>query len=92
LRSTAQFDLRIAYGEAIDAKAELARIAKERERLTRDIESKRARLADATFRERAPAKIVADLEQTLAEREVELGKLAERFAEMEKLASGGAPS
>jgi valyl-tRNA synthetase len=92
LRSTAQFDLRIAYGEAIDAKAELARIAKERERLTRDIESKRARLADATFRERAPAKIVADLEQTLAERQVELGKLAERFAEMEKLASGGAPS
>jgi valyl-tRNA synthetase len=90
LRSTAQFDLRIAYGEAIDAKAELTRLAKERERLSRDIESKRARLADTTFRERAPAKIVADLEQTLAERQVELAKAIERIKEMEKLAAGGA--
>ena len=90
LRSTAQFDLRIAYGEAVDAQAELARIAKERERLTRDIESKRARLADAAFRERAPAGIVAKMEQALAEREVELGKLAERSVEMEKLEGGNA--
>ncbi|MGB6544776.1 MAG: valine--tRNA ligase [Candidatus Acidiferrales bacterium] len=91
LRSTAQFDLRIAYGEAVDAKAELPRLAKERERLTRDIESKRARLADATFRERAPGKIVADLEQTLAERQVELEKTIERIKEMERL-GGGASS
>jgi valyl-tRNA synthetase len=74
----------------VDAKAELARLAKERERLTRDIESKRARLADTTFRERAPAKIVADLEQTLGERAVELEKLVERVKEMEKLAGGSA--
>jgi valyl-tRNA synthetase len=66
------------------------RIAKERERLTRDIESKRARLSDAAFRERAPAEIVAQMEQTLAERQVELGKLVERSAEMEKLAGGHA--
>jgi valyl-tRNA synthetase len=88
LRSTAQFDLRIAYGEAVDAKAELVRLAKERERLTKDIESKRARLADTTFRERAPAKIVADLEQTLAERIVELEKVIERVKEMEQLDGG----
>jgi valyl-tRNA synthetase len=74
----------------VDAKAELARLAKERERLTHDIESKRARLADTTFRERAPAKVVADLEQTLADRKVELEKLAERVKEMEKLAGGSA--
>jgi valyl-tRNA synthetase len=58
--------------------------------LTRDIESKRARLADAAFRERAPAGIVAKMEQALAEREVELGKLAERSVEMEKLEGGNA--
>jgi valyl-tRNA synthetase len=91
LRSTTQFDLRIAYGEAVDAKAELTRLAKERERLTRDIESKRARLADTAFRERAPAKIVADLEHTLGERVVELDKLIERVKEMEKLAGDSAP-
>jgi valyl-tRNA synthetase len=89
LRSTVKFDLRIAYGEAVDAKAELARLAKERDRLTRDIESKRARLADPTFRERAPADVLAKFEQTLAERIVELEKIVERIAEMEKLASGG---
>jgi valyl-tRNA synthetase len=64
------------------------RLAKERERLTKDIESKRARLADTTFRERAPAKIVADLEQTLAERIVELEKVIERVKEMEQLDGG----
>jgi valyl-tRNA synthetase len=88
LRSTVKFDLRIAYGEAVDAKAELARLSKERERLTRDIESKRARLADPTFRERAPVDVLAKFEQTLAERIVELEKVVERIAEMEKLASG----
>jgi valyl-tRNA synthetase len=92
LRSTAQFDLRIAYGEAIDTKAELARLAKERDRLSRDIESKRARLADSTFRERAPAKVVADLEQTLAERIVELEKVTERTNEMINLSGGNISS
>src|ERR1700733_1904156 len=38
LRSTAQFDLRIAYGESIDKQAEIARIKKEAERLAKDIE------------------------------------------------------
>ena len=49
MRSTAKFDLRIAYGDAMDKEAEIARLRKEIERLAKDIESKKARLADQTF-------------------------------------------
>ena len=49
IRSTAAFDLRIAYGDAIDKPAEIARLKKEIERLEKDIESKQKRLADDSF-------------------------------------------
>ena len=49
VRSTAEFDIRIAYGEAVDKVAELARLEKEIERLKKDIETKKARLADESF-------------------------------------------
>jgi len=83
IRSTAEFDLRIAYGEAVDAAAELARLRKERERLAKDIESKKSRLADKTFRSKAPEKIVRGLEETLRERETEFRKVADRLAQLE---------
>ena len=85
VRATPQFDLRIAYGETVDVQAELARLRKEKERLAKDIESKQSRLADETFRSRAPAKIVAQMEATLAERRVEFDKVTERLAQLEKL-------
>ena len=83
LRSTAQFDLRIAYGDAVDKTVEIARLKKEAERLAKDIESKKARLADETFRSKAPAHIVANIEATLAERTVEHQKLLDRLAQLE---------
>jgi valyl-tRNA synthetase len=83
LRSTARFDLRIAYGESIDKQAEISRLKKEAERLTKDIESKKARLADETFLSKAPAKIVDDLKSTLASRIVEHQKLLDRLAQLE---------
>ena len=83
LRSSAQFDLRISYGEGIDKQAELAKLKKEMERLAKDIESKRARLADENFRSKAPPNIVGNLQETLAERETEQKKLGERLAELE---------
>ncbi len=83
LRSTAQFDLRIAYGESIDKQAEIARLKKEAERLSRDIESKKARLADETFLSKAPAKIIDDLKATLASRIIEHQKLLDRLAQLE---------
>jgi valyl-tRNA synthetase len=82
VRSTAEFDLRIPYGEAIDKGAEVARIQKEIERLTKDIDSKKARLADETFLSKAPPKILDDFRGTLAAREIELQKLTERVKQL----------
>jgi valyl-tRNA synthetase len=83
VRSTARFDLRIGYDEAVDKQEEIARLKKEVERLARDIESKKARLADETFLSKAPAKIVEDLKATLAGREIEYQKLLERLKQLE---------
>jgi valyl-tRNA synthetase len=82
-RSTALFDLRISHGEAIDTKAEAARLRKEIDRLAKDIESKRTRLADDTFRSRAPAEVVRSLKITLAERQAEHQKLQQRLKQIE---------
>jgi len=78
VRSTAQFDLRIAYGEVIDKAAEAARLDKEIDRLAKDIDSKQNRLADPEFTSKAPATVVENLRQTLAERSAELEKLRQR--------------
>jgi valyl-tRNA synthetase len=83
IRSTAQFDLRIAEGEAIDKNVEIARLKKEADRLAKDIESKKARLADDTFRSKAPAHVVSGIEAILAERTIEHQKLLDRLAQLE---------
>ena len=82
VRSSAQFDLRIPYSDAVDKPAEIAKLQKEIDRLAKDIEFKRARLADDTFRAKAPAKVVSDLEATLAERVIEHQKLLDRLAQL----------
>jgi len=84
MRSTAQFDLRIAYSDTVDLAAELARVRKEIERLRNDIGSKEKQLADETFRSRAPEKIIRGMEATLEERCVELKKLQERLRQLER--------
>lgn len=84
IRSTARFELRIPYAEAADLASEVARLRREKERLARDLESKQNRLADQTFRSRAPEEIVRGLEATLAERRVEYQKLTERLAQLEQ--------
>ncbi len=83
MRSTVQFDLRIPYlTETIDVAAELVRIRKETERLTKDIAGKERQLGDETFRSRAPEKIIKGLEATLGERRVELQKFQDRLKEL----------
>jgi valyl-tRNA synthetase len=86
VRATPQFELRIPYGETVDVKAELARLRKERERLAQDLRSKESRLADQTFRSKAPAEVVRQMEATFAERRGEFEKLTERLAQLEKSA------
>ena len=82
VRSTAQFDLRIAYGEGADKQAETAKLKKEIDRLAKDIESKQKRLADQVFLSKAPAKIVDDLKATLADRQIEHQKLVDRLKQL----------
>jgi len=62
---------------------EIAKLKKEAARLTKDIESKKARLADETFLSKAPAKIVEELKATLAQRIIEHQKLRDRLAQLE---------
>jgi valyl-tRNA synthetase len=92
IRTAAQFDLRVIRNshdkstdvEFIDADAERARLSKEIDRLSKDVESKRARLADEQFRSRAPTAVVAAMEATLAERRTELQKFSARLSEIGK--------
>jgi len=83
MRSSAQFDLRVAYGEGVDKTAEIAKVKKEIERLAKDIEAKQSRLADEAFLSKAPPKIVEELRATLATRQIEHQKLIERLAQLE---------
>ena len=79
MRSWAEFDLQITYEKQIDALVEMARIVKEMERLTKDIDMKQRRLDDEDFRKRAPKDVVDTLAATWAERKIELKKLDERL-------------
>ena len=90
MRATARFDLRIAHTETVDAKAEMAKLQKEHDRLAKDVESKQTRLADQTFRSKAPADIVSQMEATLSQRRLELEKVASRMAQLDSGASGAA--
>ena len=82
-RSTARFELWVPQQEAFDKVAEIARLKKEAERLARDIESKKSRLADEVFLSKAPAKIIDDLKATLAQRIIEHQKLLDRLGQLE---------
>jgi valyl-tRNA synthetase len=82
VRSTSQFDIRIAYSEAVDVEAEKARLKKEIDGLQKAVTSKEKQLADETFRSRAPEKIIRGLEATLAVQLVELEKNLERLGQL----------
>jgi valyl-tRNA synthetase len=84
VRSTAKSDVRIAYSDTMDPAAEKARLKKEIEGLQKAIASKERQLGDETFRSRAPEKIIKGLEATLAGQRIELQKLKERLAQLEK--------
>src|SRR6266576_2512554 len=83
LRSTALFDVRVVYSEAVDSGAERARLKKEIAGLQNAICAKEKQLADQTFRSRAQEKIIRGLEATLAQQKVELEKLQKRLRDLE---------
>jgi valyl-tRNA synthetase len=80
---SADLDIRVLYEAKVDRTAEIARIRKEVERLEKDVESKKKRLADESFRSKAPAEIVQDLETKFAERQAEHQKLLDRLKQLE---------
>jgi len=87
VRSTAHFDVRIAFvADTADVAGESARLRKEIEGLEKAIASKEKQLGDATFRSRAPEKIVRTMEATLTEQRLELQKLRKRLEELDKAA------
>ncbi len=84
IRSTAAFDLRIAFGDAVDKPAEIARLKKDKERLEKDIDSKQKRLADESFTSKAPGHIVDALRFTMLDRQLELRKILDRLRQLEE--------
>jgi valyl-tRNA synthetase len=83
VRSTALFDVRIAYSDVVDPELEKARLRKEIEGLRKAIMSKETQLGNETFRNRAPENIIRGLEATLVEQRVELQKLLDRLRQLE---------
>ena len=83
VRSTATFDVRIAYSDTVDVATEKTRLRKEIEGLQKAMASKERQLGDETFRSRAPEKIIKGLEATLAEQRIELRKLRDRLSQLE---------
>jgi valyl-tRNA synthetase len=82
LRSSAEFDVRIAYSDAVDSAAEKIRLKKEMEGLQKAVASKESQLGNETFRSRAPENIIRGLKATLAEQRIELQKIVERLGQL----------
>jgi valyl-tRNA synthetase len=83
VRSTAAFDLRIAFGDTIDKPAEKARLKKKIAELEKDVAAKQSRLADESFTGKAPGHIVDALRFTMIDRQLELRKLQDRLRQLE---------
>jgi valyl-tRNA synthetase len=85
VRSTAKFDVRIAHSaDAVDTQAEKTRLKKEIENLEKAISSKENQLSNATFRSKAPEKIIQGMEATMAEQRIELEKLRTRLRDISR--------
>jgi valyl-tRNA synthetase len=79
MRSTAEFDLLLAWDQDIDSKAEIPRLRKELDRLASDIKSKENQLANQEFLAKAPSDVVDKIKKTLGERKLEQFKLTARL-------------
>jgi len=82
MRSTARFDVRVAYDEAIDIAAEKLRVRKEMEKLQAAIASKERQLGNEVFRSRAPEDVIRGMEASLATHKIELQKLEGRLSQL----------
>ena len=77
------WDLIVPLAGLVDLEKERGRIQKEIEGIRQRAESKRVRLADSSFRSRAPADVVAEEEESLKELEGELAKWNESLRQLQ---------
>ena len=82
--TTAIGEARLMAYKQVDPAAERERLAKEAKRLEGEIAKTKANLANTSFVERAPAKVVEQMRERLAGFEASLSKLKEQ---LEKLAA-----
>ena len=71
-----QLEIHVPLAGLIDKDAELARLAKENERLEKEIARLRAKLANSAFVDKAPADVVAKEKEKLSDAEAAMGKLS----------------
>jgi valyl-tRNA synthetase len=77
------WDLIVPLAGLVDLTVERQRIQKEMESIQTRAQSKKSRLNDPTFRDKAPADIVAEEEESLKELEGELAKWAESLKQLQ---------
>ncbi len=77
-------ELYLPLADLIDLGAEIARLAKEKENLDREIDRAKAKLANEKFTSRAPAEVVAAERQKLAEYQKMQTSAAERLDLLQK--------
>ncbi|MFN2646395.1 MAG: valine--tRNA ligase [Burkholderiales bacterium] len=75
-------ETRLMLYKEVDPAAEGERISKESKRVSDEIAKSKAKLASASFVERAPAAVVAQERKRLADREAELAKLQEQLRKL----------
>jgi len=66
-RSTSRFDVRAIYEKKIDVAAERERLAKELEKIEKQLASAQTRLGDGQFLSKAPAHVVEGLRKQVEE-------------------------
>ena len=81
-RSTARFDVRVAYEKKIDVAAERERLGKDLAKLEKQIENAERQLGNQQFLSKAPAHVVEGLRKQLAELKVLREKTQRALAEL----------
>jgi valyl-tRNA synthetase len=82
-RSTSRFDVHAIYEKKIDVAVERERLAKEQEKIEKQLASAQARLGDEQFLSKAPAHVVEGLRKQVEESTILREKIA---AKIKKLA------
>ncbi|MDH5631917.1 MAG: valine--tRNA ligase [Gammaproteobacteria bacterium] len=81
----AEMKILVPLAGLIDKGAELKRLAKEIERLEKDIAGAQARLQNSNFVDKAPAQVVDQVRQQLADSQTALANLKEQYDKIEAL-------